>query len=113
MPSKLPIVGAACVLVLAAGCSSGAAAGSVTGIAAPCTGPVLPPQYAKLSVKVKLSQDSHVVQSQTVRGRHLFEFTVTPGKYVLSSNQGLGSPPIPVTVTSGRVTTANISSSCK
>ena len=110
---KFAIVGAACLLVFAAGCSSGASTGSVTGIAAPCTGPVFPLQYAKLSVTVTLSQGSHVVQNRTVKGKHLFEFTAAPGKYVLSSNQGQGSPPIPVTVTSGRVTTANISISCK
>jgi hypothetical protein len=85
----------------------------VTGVAAPCTGPVLPGALARLPVTVTLSRASRVVATQSVRGRHVYRFAASPGAYVVASKERGGSRPVRVTVQPGATTVVPIRSSCK
>ena len=104
----------ALLTALAAGCGgtstqgSGTNPGSVTGIAAMCSGPAgLPPHL----VVAKLLQGKRVVALQTHLGNRSFRFLVPPGKYIVTSDQSYAVP-VQVTVRSGTATHANVFSAC-
>jgi hypothetical protein len=113
MAGKSLVAAAICLLGLAAGCSTGSTTGTITGVASPCVGLVTSAEYANLSVEVTLSNGSHVVASQAVKGKHVYRFTISPGTYVVSTKEGQGSTPVHVTLSSGQIARANIPSTCR
>lgn len=113
MTSKTPVALVISALGLLAGCSTGSSSGTITGFASPCTGPVSSSGYANLPVDVTLSHGSHLVASTTVKGKHVYHFTVSPGQYVVSTHEGQGSRPVHITLRSGEVARVNIPSTCR
>jgi hypothetical protein len=113
MASKALTALAICALGFAAGCGSSSTAGTITGVASPCTGPVTSVEYTNLPVQVTLSKGSRVIGSQTVKGKHVYRFMVSPGTYVVSTHEGQGSVPVHLTVTSDEIARANIPSTCR
>jgi hypothetical protein len=70
-------------------------------------------QFADLTVRVTISQGSHTVASQAVRGSHVYAFTLPPGRYLVSSDGLGGSPPTHVDLRAGEVLRTNLYSLCQ
>ena len=87
--------------------------GTITGVASPCTGPVLSSSYGKLMVTVYLSEKSRVLADQVVAGTHTYRFEAPAGHYVVSTHEGEGSKPVLVAVRPGTITHADIPSYCR
>lgn len=114
MAGKALVALAICALGFAAGCSTGSTAGTVTGVASPCIGSgVTSAEYANLPVEVTLTQASHTIASQTVKGKHVYRFTALPGTYVVSTHEGQGSMPVRLALSSSGVARVNIPSTCR
>jgi hypothetical protein len=88
------------------------AKGTVTGVAAPCIGPITSTGYQKLEVTVYLTRGLRLVADQTVKGTHTYRFVVASGNYIVATHEGEGSRPVPVTVRPGQTTHADIPSYC-
>ena len=71
-----------------------------------------PAQLADLSVLVKVTQGSIIIASQTVRGSHVYAFTLPPGRYVVSSDALGGNHPSRVDLRAGEVVETNLYSMC-
>ena len=82
--------------------------GIITGTALPCMGTLISSkQLAKLPVKVTLSAGLRTIATDVVRGRHVYRFAARPGTYIVSFNQGPGSPPDDVTLHAGQTVRAS------
>jgi hypothetical protein len=84
----------------------------VTGVATPCVGVTTSIEYAMMAVGVTISQHSHVVSRQVVRGSHTFRFIEPPGNYELTSDQQYVSPQS-VAVDSGQTVRLTLKASCR
>ena len=85
--------------------------GVITGVASPCVGyAATASQMAKLPVRVTLTEGSRSVTSVIVRGSHIYRFTEPPGRYTVSSNQGV--TPTSVNLRSGQVSHIDLISPC-
>jgi hypothetical protein len=69
-------------------------------------------QLANLPVQVTVTQGSRTIASQTVRGSHVYVFTLPPGSYVVSSDALGGNHPSRITLHSGEVRQVNLYSMC-
>jgi hypothetical protein len=101
---------------LLAACSGGAStspSGVVAGVAAPCVGSYRPQrQISSIPVLVTITQGTHRIASQTVRGSHVYVFTLPPGRYVVSSDALGGGPAAHVNLRAGDVLRTNLYSMC-
>jgi hypothetical protein len=112
--TRLAIVGSV-VVCLAAGCGSISATpgsaprpGVITGTADMCSGPPgLPPH----NVQVRILQGARVIAHQTYFGNHTFRFLVSPGRYIVTSDQSYVYP-LNVTVSPGEEVHAEVYSAC-
>ena len=101
---------------LLAACGGGAStspSGVIAGVAQPCVGAYMTKaQFADLPVLVTIAQASHTIATQTVRGSHIYVFTLPPGRYVVSSDALGGAPPARVNLRAGEVLRTNLGSMC-
>ncbi len=106
------------VVAFASGCATTGTAGKpslgyISGYAPPCVAAYISRQGLEaIKVRVQLVKGTRVVEVQTVTGSHIYHFAVSPGTYVVRSDQG-GTAPSTVTVTKGQKLTANLRSICR
>jgi hypothetical protein len=112
------VVALAIGLGLTAGCSNATApvpppirpsVGTVSGIASPCWPYAFNKGIEKAAVRVTVIHDGQTVASQTVRGNHVYHFTLSVGDYVVST---LYSKARPITITAGRTVKADLPDDC-
>jgi hypothetical protein len=112
------VVALAVGLGLTAGCSNTTALvpppippdiGTVSGIASPCWPYAFNKGIEKASVRVTVTRDGRTVASQTVRGNHVYHFTLSLGDYVVST---FYSKARPITITAGRTVKADLPDGC-
>ena len=86
----------------------------MTGVAAPCEAMAITSQaqVAAIPVRVTVSAGDQVVATETVRGTHIYRLSVTPGRYLLSSNALDGREPSSIDLHSGEVLHTNLYSDC-
>ena len=78
--------------LVASGCSTRSAptpkpptVGILTGVASPCWPYPTDKGIGKALVRVNVSQEGKTVASQSVKGGHIYRFTFSPGRYVVST----------------------------
>jgi len=99
-----------------AGCSTTSApmpsppkVGVVTGVASPCWPYPTNKGIEKSPVRVVATRDGKTLATQTVRGDHVYRFTLGPGSYVVTT---FYSRPRPVTIASGRTVKVDLPDDC-
>jgi hypothetical protein len=112
------VVALAVGLGLTAGCSNTTApspppippnVGTVSGIASPCWPYAFNKGKENASVRVTVTRSGQPVASQTVRGNHLYHFTLWVGDYVVST---FYSKARPITIAAGRTVKADLPDDC-
>lgn len=86
------VIASALAGLVASGCSTTSAptpkpptVGIVTGVASPCWPYPTDKGIGKTLVRVNVSQKGKTVASQSVKGDHIYRFTLAPGHYVVST----------------------------